>query len=171
MRSGKTLLLGLCTTFGIGCLIYAADPNAKHQKQAPVKINAEDLCSGRYVIVGRLGRPYGHIVKIRAVWTRSDDFRDLNDRLRVTHIDGREVGKQAPIVFVSPDVRRLRKSNDGYRILATRIDLIPKEGTVYEGRVYESGGYDVQPEEVEKIFVPLSQHLAFGFRSWLFLID
>ena len=168
MQSGKILFLGLVTTLGVGCLIYAADPSTKQEKQPPVKINAADLCSGKYVIIGQLGKPYGEITRIRAIWKGNDGFYDL---LRVTHINGKEVAKESPITFISADVRRLRKSKDGYSIRVTRVDPIPKEGAVYEGRVHESGGYDEQPEEVEGIFVPLSQHLAFSFRSWLFLID
>jgi hypothetical protein len=49
-----------------------------------------------------------------------------------------------------------------------------KEGTVYEGRVYESGGYpdNERPPEVRKILnLPITQHSMYGFRSRLFLID
>jgi hypothetical protein len=170
VRNWKSTILGLLAVFGIGCLLYAANP-AEKERQGPVRINAEDLCHGEYVIIGRLGKQYGEIVKIRGIWKGSDGFYDL---FHITHIEGKEVADTNPLTFISANVRQLRKSKDGYTVRATRDFPIPKEGTVYEGRVYESGGYpyDVQPPAAETILnLPITQHLTYGFRSRLFLID
>ena len=189
MRGWRPTVVGLFALLGIGCLVYAADPGGNREKQPPVKVNAEDLCNGKCVIIGRLGRPYGETVKVRAVWKgRSND--GMWEVLHVTHINGREVAKGNPITFVGKDVSQIVTMRGG-RMPTTGSDessvptirtvgqssyqpAPPMEGTVYEGRVYESGGYpdDERPTAVRKILdLPITRHSTYGFRSRLYLID
>ncbi len=189
MRSWRPTVVGLFAVLGIGCLVYAADPGKKNEKQPPIKVRAEDLCNGKCVIIGRLGKPYGETTKIRAIWKgRSND--GMWELLHVTHIDGRVVAKENSITFVSRDVSQIVTMRHGRMPDTTSNESIvptirtvgqsayqpapPKEGTVYEGRVYESGGYpdDERPTEVKKILdLPVTQHSTYGFRSQLHLID
>ena len=173
MRSGRTLFLGLLTTLGVGCLIYAADPNMKQEKQLPVKINAADLCNGKCVIIGLLRKPYGEIVRIRGVWDGVDDSKAENPLLRITHINGKRVADNHPIIINQMFVEWLRDRPDFRQGKTTPIGGKPRQGDVYEGRAYESGGYTREPGKVNEIFhKPLVQDpYGFAFYSFLYLID
>ena len=91
-----------------------------------------------------------------AIWKgRSND--GMWELLHVTHINGREVAKENSITFVSRDVSQIFTMRHGRMPDTTSNESSvptictvaqsayqpapPKEGTVYEGRVYESGGY------------------------------
>jgi hypothetical protein len=162
MRSWKPAIFGLFAVLGIGCLIYAADPNEKQGKQAPAKISAEDLCVGKCIIIGRLGKPYGEISRIRAVWKANDQFKGESFFLRVVEIDGKTVAEEHPIEISEFDVKWLKKDHGNP----------PKQRGAYEGRVYESGGYDRQPEKVDAILgIQPYQYRGFGFCSFLHFID
>ena len=59
------------------CLIaLMADVCLAEDKKGPTvktaMVRAEDLSSGKYQIEGRLGKPYGTILKIRGVWEGGD---------------------------------------------------------------------------------------------------
>ncbi len=169
MRNWKSTILGLFAVFGIACWIYAAGAN---EKQQPIKINAEDLCSGKYVIIGRLGKPYGEISKYAHVWKINDMSKAANYSLHVIEIDGAAVDKDCPIVFSQFDVKRLKKDHHIAPKQGKDQHTAPKQGDVYEGRVYETCGYDRQPEKVDAILgVQPYQYRGFGFCSFLHIID
>jgi hypothetical protein len=140
-------------------LIYAADPNEKQEKQTPVKINVEDLCSGKYVIIGRLRKPCGDIVKISGVWSEQDETTKPGWRLlQITHIDGKEIRPMTISErFVQPGTRSVKWP--------------PQQGS-HEGRVYERCGYIFgEPAKVKSSrHGPDFQH-HYRFESYLYLID
>jgi hypothetical protein len=173
MRTLKLVSLGLIVVFGIGCLIYAADPSTKREKRLPVTISAEDLCNGKCVIIGRLGKPYGEIVKMRGVWDGTDGSKAEYPLFRVTHVDGKKVADNHPIVINQMFVERLRDRPDLRQDKTNATGGRPRQGDVYEGRAYESGGYIREPRKINEIFhKPGAQDpYGFAFYSFLYLID
>lgn len=167
MWNRMSLGLGLLGGLALACLAPVCFPGEK--KSPAIRINAEDLCSGKYEIVGRLGKPYGEISKVRAVWEENKAYtgKDIAYCLRITQVDEVELRPDRQIVIPRPCVRRLEAIMQGK-------GHPPFHGEVVEGRVFESGGYVRYPDKVIEILGgPRSQdpHFGFEFYSFLYLID
>jgi hypothetical protein len=167
----KSYLLG-CVVLGGLALVSVTQGVPSDEKQAPANVRAEDLCNGNCVILGRLGKPYGQISRIRAVWEYGERALEKPEgrHLRVTHLDGKKLADDRQIIFRGGFFKRL----EGHR--GTKEFTV--DGQVFEGRVYESGGFpDTLPPEVEKILNPEMQPYqpapwtGFAFHSFLYLID
>jgi hypothetical protein len=154
----------LLAILAIVCMVHAGDPGAKRPTE-PIKINAEDLCSGKYVIIGRLGKPCGELSNIRGVWSGRDESTKEGWRsLRITHIDDKEIVGNHQVVISEKYVQPTSHSKKNWP---------PQQGK-YEGRVYERCGYLFgKPAEVERILdepsVQTSQ--TYSFESYLYLVD
>ena len=150
--------------FGVACLAQVCSSD---ERKLPTTARAEDLCNGNCIILGRLGKPYGKISKVRAIWEAGDLSKPSPPRLRITHIDGRRLADSQQILVNGIDVKWLREKPDSKE--TRRI------GHVVEGRAYESGGYpgsEWPPQVRETLGLPPVQPLyGFAFHSFLYFID
>jgi hypothetical protein len=164
MLSWKPVLWGLLV-IPMGCLFYAAEPSEKQERPTPVKINAKDLCDGKYVIIGLLGKPYGEISIIRGVWSGViENTLEGYRTFQITHIDGKPIDSEHPMIISESFVERLGKDKE----------TSPKQGETYEGRVYEGGGYRYgRPAEALRILKePVTDFpMDYKFESFLFFLD
>jgi hypothetical protein len=137
------------------------------EKQQPTAIRAEDLCNGKYVIIGRLGKPYGEISKVRAVWeSRAEAPKPTGPSLRITHIDGKKLADDQQIVV---DGRYVELRKEDHKTRPVR-----NTGQVVEGRVFESGGFPRDyPNNVREALglPPVQPAYGFAFNSFLHFID
>jgi hypothetical protein len=167
--------IALCI-FGIAYSIVAwstaetksmADMRSSDAKNHPKPVLASDLCNGDYQIIGLLGKPYGEVSKIRAVWEKEKvRSKPTNDAiLRITHIDGKRLEQNRQIVVYEPYINHIKKPEDKPSL----------DNHVYEGRVFESGGYpkNETSDDVEKILHlnTVQKIYGFAFHTYIYLID
>ena len=174
------LMVIVCVIASVAC----ACP-AEERKQPAMKVKAEDLSSGRCEIEGRLGKPYGTIIKVRAVWEGEHYGNPKGDRfvLRVTEVDGQKLPTDRQIIIPATVVKWMKpgrattpvdgKPVDGGPVGREPVGREPVGGEKVEGRVFESGGYVGRPPSVDKILhIPARQSwYVFGFHSFLYFID
>jgi hypothetical protein len=164
MSKIKTFIPIICTILGVVCIVYASTTEEK-QSPIPTKINAEDLCNKKYVIVGRLGKTYGEISTVHGTWVSGDISKPEGPQLQITNIDGVKVDADYPILIKHKFIRLLQEKKN---------NVEPhRQGEVYDGRVYESGGYISTPMKVDEILrkQPVQDPYGFVFCSFLYLID
>jgi hypothetical protein len=165
MHGWKPILSVSFVILGIGYLIFAADAVKEPEKRSPIKIHVEDLCNGKYEIIGKLGKSCGEVLRIRGIWSARDNSTKEGFRtLRITHIDGKKLTDIQPIVISEANVQPAKSRKDNWP---------PKEG-IYEGRVYERCGYLFgQPQKVERILnePTIQTSHTYGFECYLYLID
>lgn len=133
----------------------------------PKEILAKDLHNGKVQIVGLLGKPYGEILHIRGVWEapkKKVPGKDEYPVLRITHVDGKSLADAHQLLISGKYVQRLQYEENSRPW---------QPSDVYEGNVYESGGYIREPEEVSRTLgKPLSADIyGFKFYTFLYLID
>ena len=149
---------------GTACIVQVCSSG---EKQTPSVIRAEDLCNGNYVIIGRLGKPYGEISKVRAVWeSPAHAPKPTGLSLRITHIDGKKLADAQQIVV---DGRYVESRKEDHKTRPAR-----KTGQVVEGRVFESGGFPRDyPNNVREALglPPVQPAYGFAFNSFLHFID
>lgn len=156
------------TLLGVLGVVWVAQVCSSGEKKSPLtRIKAEDLCNGDCQIVGRLGKPYGEISKVRGVWETGDLSKPSPPSLRLTHIDGKQLAKDQQIVV------------EGIYVEWPKGKLGAEEtreiGQVVEGRVFESGGYPrhEEPSKVREIrgLAPVQPLYGFAFHSFLYFIN
>lgn len=129
-------------------------------------ISAEALSRGDFEIIGRLGKPYGEISQVRAVWEREYGNTPKPPGLvfRVTHVDGRELAKEKQIEVLGLFMGSWIEPGGGKPI---------EPGDVFEGRVYESGGYVRAPAKVDEMRgePKVADPFGFKFYSFVYYID
>lgn len=162
MWNGLSLLSAVLGIIGVTCLASVCSSGEK--KSAAVRILAEDLCNGKYEIIGRLRKPYGEISKVRAVWEDNKEFagKGTEHFLRITHLDGVRLKADQQIVINDHYVEMLRATMQGK-------GHPPFAGEVVEGRVFESGGYIRYPDKVDEILGKLPAQDPYGFRFYSFV--
>jgi hypothetical protein len=169
MWNGMSIGLALSGAIGLACLASVSLSDEKGQ--LPVRIKAEDLCSGKYEILGRLGKPYGEISNVRAVWEISGTpkKKGFKRSLRITHIDGVALKPDEQVVIASYFVRDALMQGTAPR----RFDGEVVDGKVVDGRAYEDGGYVRYPEKVNEILgIPqAADPLSFQYYSFLNFIN
>jgi hypothetical protein len=152
---------------------------AQERKQPVNKVRAQDLSSGASQIEGRLGKPYGTIMKLQAVWEGEHFGNPKRYRfvLRITELDGQPLSIDRQIVIPATAVKWLRPPQGATEDEEVVRDMPPGGepvgGQKVEGRVYESGGFVGRPPAVDKILhIPASQSwYVFGFHSFVYFID
>ena len=165
------------------CLIaLMADVCLAEDKKGPTvktaMVRAEDLSSGKYQIEGRLGKPYGTILKIRGVWEggRYEHPKVSPFSLRITEIDGKKLPPERQIVIDGNLVKWLkRRPEKEWHPGEGGPDKgkEPVSGEKVAGRVYESGGYVRHPEPVDELLngPPRQDWFRFWFYSFVYFID
>jgi hypothetical protein len=156
----------------LSSLAFACAPQVRSadEKKAPATVRADDLCNGTCVIVGRLGKPYGEVSKVRAVWeVEKAPEKPKGPSLRITHIDGKKLDSDHQVVV--EDLLYVKWCKKDREMSWDRIH----DGQVVEGRVFESGGYlpSEYPLPVQEILgmPPVQSPYGFAFRSFLYFID
>jgi hypothetical protein len=162
-----------CIVLGALAIACAARVGSSDEKKTPATVRAEDLCNGNCIIVGRLGKPYGEVSKVRGIWEldKKDPPKPEGPWLRITHIDGKKLADDQQIVVNRGFVKSL-KGNRG-------MEEYPPGGQVIEGRVYEFGGYPEEwpPKIREALGLPHfpavqpRPEMGFFFHSFLYFID
>ena len=78
------------------------------KRNCPPAVRAEELCNGNCIILGRLGKPYGEITKIRAVGNMEKNLaKPEGPSLRITHIDGKKLADDQQIIVEDDFIERL----------------------------------------------------------------
>jgi hypothetical protein len=153
---------------GIAC---ASQVCSSDEKKPLATVQAEDLCNGNCRIIGRLGKPYGEISRVRGVWEYGKNLpKPEGPSLRITHIDGKELAADRHIIFRHGFV----KSMTGNR----KANVLPRSGEVLDGKVYEAGGYPedcpppvVGPPGGPHAIVQPPPWAGFAFHSFLYFLD
>lgn len=171
MQKHHSLLLVMSFSLASGALMASVFNNALVSGQDDAKrktVSAEALCRGDYEIIGLLGKSYGQISQVRAVWDRErgDTPKPPGLVFRITHVDGKELAKEKQIEVSDRFVRNWSEP---------RGDKPHEPGDVFEGRVYESGGYVRPPAKVREILrgsTPVvADAFGFQFYSFVYCID
>jgi hypothetical protein len=166
MRKQYLLWWGLLAFFGVACLTQICSSG---EKKSPAVIRADDLCNGKYVIVGRLGKEYGRVSKVRGVWeySKGDLPKPTGLVLRITHVDGKRLAREKQVVVDGLYIEHLDEKQ--------QTKESRKAGHVVEGDVIESGGYprgESLPEVREMLGLrPVQPAYGFAFHSFLYFID
>jgi hypothetical protein len=176
-------ILGIACLSGVSCsekdrplTPVSRDEVSSHEKKPLATVRAVDLSDGSCRIVGRLGKQYGEISRIRGVWTYVEIAKPEGPSLRITHIDGKEFASDQQILVWHGFVIWVgdkRKEEPGPHGLPW-----PRDGQILEGRVYEAGGYPNEPPPaVEGILHPHQPpaqrppSAGFAFHSFIYVID
>lgn len=107
-----------------------------------VTIAADDLDSGKAVVIGRLGSPLETMLTIRGTWKQSRMAKDSGLVFHVTHVNGKAFDE--PVIFHRSLVH-MREEYD------SREDgLTPSVGQSWEIRAFETGGFSGNPGGYQK---------------------
>jgi hypothetical protein len=163
MRSGRLIFGGAILVFTLVYMLFAGD-SSKKSPEKTTKLNVQEICDGKYVIIGILGKPCGELSKIRGVWSKQTDAKAGLCLLEITHIDGQELDDKHRIVI----------SEAFTQCVGKKQKWPPKTGDTYEGRVYEGCGFLYgKPKEVERILdePSIQTWVTYRFESYLYLVD
>lgn len=105
-------------------------------------ISADDLSSGKIVVIGRLGLPLRQMMTIRGTWDYPEQvpgrvLKIHELRFRVSHVDGKKLAK--PLDF-DKDLVQVTKIGD-------RNSLQPSQGEEWEFRGFETGSFRARPQQ------------------------
>lgn len=138
MRFVTTLLL-ICTVLVVcrsGHPVSAVD-----DPPAVRRISADELTSGKAVVIGRLGVPLMTAVTIRGTWHRPAPLSKDNDlRFHVEEVDGKALDE--PVRFYQAVV----SISKDYREQSEGKLLKPRDGETWELIVEELGRFHPQPD-------------------------
>jgi len=106
-------------------------------------VTAEDLATGKVIVIGRLGLPLRTMTTIRGTWRYPDQSKGATKeyalRLHVTHVDGKPLG--APVEFGIDEVRVRSRVGLG----STERSASAVDGAELELRAYEIGQFHGAP--------------------------
>lgn len=166
MRKQRLLCWSVLAFLGAACLTQIGSSD---ERKSLTVIRADDLCNGKYVIVGRLGKEYGRVSKVRGVWEHSEGGlpKPTGLLLRITHVDGKKLAREKQLVVDGLYIEHLNQKQ--------QMEESRKAGQVVEGNVIESGGYpkgEILPQVRKLLGLPLVQPAyGFAFHSFLYFID
>lgn len=108
---------------------------ARAAEEDKTTVAAEDLATGKVVVIGRLGLPLRTMMTVRGTWRHLDrskgEPKEDALRLHVTHVDGKPLG--APVEFGIDEVRvRTRAEFGGSERSASAVDKAELELRAYE---------------------------------------
>jgi hypothetical protein len=133
------LALGTCLRGRFG--IAASGP------EDVVRVSADDLESGKVVVIGHLGSPLKTLLTIRGTWQHNRMSKDYGPSFDVTHVNGKALDK--PVIFdrvlVHVSYPRPWDEEDESKNSPT-----PSNGQSWEIRAYETGGFVDSPAEYKK---------------------
>lgn len=135
--------------------VLDAKPRAR-----PVQVSADNLISGKAVVIGRLGIPLKTMATIRGVWKDPHVDKEAHLRFYVTQVDGNALKdpvefKRTQVEVDSPPVDDERAEDPGVPA--------PKAGHLWEFRGFETGAFHRRPEEFgERLGATLQQEPEHG---------
>ncbi|MGQ0634981.1 MAG: hypothetical protein ACT4QC_10245 [Planctomycetaceae bacterium] len=110
-----------------------------------VTVSADDLGSGKVVVIGRLGQPLHMMMSIRGTWespSRKSGLPTKDGRLEflVAEVNGKALDQ--PVAFHEEVVEVVYRKSDGK---AYREKPTPKDRVTWELRAFESGDFRIIP--------------------------
>lgn len=137
---------------GLAVIVFAAGTGGLRDLEArprgrPVQVSADNLTSGKSVVIGRLGIPLKTMATIRGVWNESNVDKEPDPRFSITHIDGRALRETVEFERRHVEVFSLCVDEDQNEV---PCQPTPKAGDLWEFRGFESGMFCGQPREFEE---------------------
>lgn len=112
-----------------------------------VTVSADDLDSGKVVVIGRLGSPLETMLTIRGTWRQSRMAKDSGLVFHVTHVNGKALDE--PVLFhrtLMHVTYPFVSDQDGSR----EDGPTPSAGEQWEIRAYETGRFSGNPGAYQK---------------------
>jgi hypothetical protein len=149
--SRKYLCWAVAVILSAVAWFYSGLGTAGAEPEAVAKVTADDLASGKVVVVGRLGIPLKTMMTIRGVWKYpprgKHPTKTFELSFHVTHVNDHALDE--PITFYRAVVHVTyplpREGGD-----KKNAEPTPSEGDVWEIRAYETGGFRWRPAEFAK---------------------
>jgi hypothetical protein len=112
-----------------------------------VRVSADDLDSGKVVVIGHLGSPLKTMLTIRGTWQHARSSKDSGPLFHVTYVNGKALDK--PVIFHRAIVH-VRYPRPWDKDDESKNGPTPSAGQSWEIRAYETGGFSGSPEEYQK---------------------
>ncbi|HET6882890.1 MAG TPA: hypothetical protein VFI31_22165, partial [Pirellulales bacterium] len=111
-------------------------------------VSADDLDSGKAVVIGSLGSPLKTMLNIRGTWQRRQSPKDSGPSFQVTHVN--EKALDEPVVFHQSVVHARYPRPPWDKDDESKKSPPPSAGQTWEMRAYETGEFFDSPPEYEK---------------------
>lgn len=123
--------------------------SARAEPQEIVKVSADDLASGKAIVIGRLGIPLKTMMTVRGIWMYKPpgEFPRKPTRyppFHVTHVNGKKLEK--PVEFYG-DLVHVTYPLPWDDSDKESKEPTPSDGDIWELRVYETGKFRLRPPE------------------------
>ena len=135
-------------------------------------VTAEDLATGKVIVIGKLGVPLTTMRTIRGTWQPpprgEHPLKDASLLFHVTHVDGKPLDE--PVDFHRALVNVSYPLPDDGKVNEAK-DPVPEKGETWEIRGYETGRFQGRPAQFnEELNFPPSQ-LAVWHRPFVTTVE